>query len=124
METVLTTDGLDYLLDLHLQKIGYDNGYWVTMRVFKIEPDRGRPFGIQYSLTLHDQNDDRVLGFDNSHAVDVTTGPSRRSRRQEAFDHIDRRGRPSVPYEFTTPYQLVQDFFEAVDAILQEEGMS
>ena len=66
-------DGLEYLLDLHLSKIGYDNGYWVTMRIVEIAPDSGRPFGVQYSLTLHDGKDDRVLGFDNSHSMDIAT---------------------------------------------------
>ena len=118
-----SVSGIDYLLDLHLSKIGYDNGYWVTMRVFKIEPDVGRPFGLQYSLTLHDPNDDRVLGFDNANAIDVTSGPARNSRRPEPFDHIDRRGRRSIPYDFTTPYKLVEDFFNAVEEALKQEGM-
>ncbi len=60
-------DGLDQLLDLQLAKIGYDSGYWVTIRVVKIAPDAGRPFGHQYAPTLHDHNDDRVRGVDNSH---------------------------------------------------------
>jgi len=118
-----TGDGVEYLLDLHLSKIGYENGYWATIRVFKIEPDAGRPVGLQYSLTLHDQNDDRVLGFDNSHPIDVATGPARKSRRPSLYDHIDRRGCRSIPYEFTTPYKLLEDFFKAVDEILKQEGM-
>ena len=116
-------DGLEYLLDLHLSKIGYDNGYWVTMRIVEIAPDSGRPFGVQYSLTLHDGKDDRVLGFDNSHSMDIATGPARKSKRPDAFDHIDRRGRNSIPYKFTTPYKLIEDFFVAVDEVLKQEGM-
>jgi hypothetical protein len=118
-----SVSGIDYLFDLHRTKIGYDNGYWVTMRVFKVQPDAGRPLGLQYSLTLHDPNGDRVLGFDNSHAIDVATGPARKSRRPVTFDHIDRRGRRSVPYEFTTPYKLVEDFFNAVEEALKQEDM-
>ena len=116
-------DGLEYLLDLHLSKIGYDNGYWVTMRIVEIAPDSGRPFGVQYSLTLHDGKDDRVLGFDNSHSIDIATGPARKSKRPDAFDHIDQRGRNSIPYKFTTPYKLIEDFFVAVDEVLKQEGM-
>ena len=116
-------DGLEYLLDLHLSKIGYDNGYWVTMRIVEIAPDSGRPFGVQYSLTLHDDKDDRVLGFDNSHSMDMATGPARKSKRPDAFDPIDRRGRNSIPYKFTTPYKLIEDFFVAVDEVLKQEGM-
>lgn len=117
-------EGRDYLLDLHLSRIGYDNGYWVTIRVFEIEPDEGRPHGLQYSVTLHDENDARILGYDNSHAVDVATGPARKSRKPKRFDHIDRRGRKSVPYEFTTPFQLLADFFAEVDEILKKEGVT
>jgi len=116
-------EGWDYILDLHRKKIGYDNGYWVTMRVTKVAPSEGRPHGVKYALTLHDENDDRVLGYDNSHAVDVATGPARKSARPKRFDHIDRRGKPSVPYNFTTPYKLVEDFFAHVDRVLKEEGV-
>ena len=113
-----------YLLELHTSKIGYDNGYWVSIRAFEIAPDAGRPHGLQYSLTLHDENGERLLGFDNSHAVGTATGPARKSRRPRAFDHIDQRGRRSVPYRFTTPLQLLEDFFAAVDEILNKEGVS
>lgn len=116
-------EGWDYILDLHRQKIGYDNGYWVTIRAISVEADEGRPHGLQYSLTLHDENDDRVLGYDNSHGVDVATGPARKSKRVMPYDHIDRRGKRSVPYKFTTPFKLVEDFFADVERILKEEGL-
>jgi len=77
-----------------------------------------------YALTLHDENDDRILGYDNSHSVDVATGPAKKTSRPVAFDHMDRRGKKSVPYEFTTPFKLVEDFFAEVDKILREEGVS
>ena len=64
------------------------------------------------------------LGYDNSHAVDVAAGPAKKSRRPKAFDHIDRRGKKSVAYQFTTPFQLVADFFAEVEKILKEEGTS
>jgi hypothetical protein len=117
-------DGWDFILDLHRQKIGYENGYWVTIRATRVVPDEGRPHGLQYSLTLHDENDDRVLGYDNSHPIEVATGPGSKARRPKAFDHIDRRGRRSIPYEFTTPYKLVEDFFAEVEKILKEESGS
>ena len=117
-------EGWDYLLDLHRQKIGYDNGYWVTIRATRVPPDEGRPHGVQYALTLHDEHDDRILGYDNSHAADVATGPAKKSKRPKTFDHIDRRGKRSVPYEFTTPFKLVADFFAEVEKILKEEGVS
>jgi Family of unknown function (DUF6516) len=117
-------EGWDYFLDLHLYKIGYENGYWVTIRVTKVEPDEGRPHGLQYALSLHDENDDRVLGYDNAHPVDVATGPAQKSKRPKAHDHIDRRGGRRKPYKFTTPFKLLEDFFADVDEILKKEGVS
>jgi hypothetical protein len=114
-------EGLDYFLDLHLSRIGYDNGYWVAIRAVRVEPDAARPHGLQYSLTLHDEDGDRILGYDNSHRVDAATGPARKSRRPAALDHIDRKRRRSVPYRFTTPFKLLEDFFAAVDDILRKE---
>jgi|SRR6187402_1437785 hypothetical protein len=116
-------EGWDYILELHGQKIGYEDGYWVAIRVTRVEPDAGRPHGLQYSLTLHDENDDRLLGYDNSHAIDAASGPARKSRRPAPFDHIDRRGKRSAPYAFTTPFKLVQDFFAEVERVLKQEGV-
>jgi uncharacterized protein DUF6516 len=113
-------EGWDYLLELHGFRIGYDNGYWVAIRVVRVEPDEQRPHGLQYSLTLHDENGERVLGYDNSHVVDAASGPARRSKRSTRSDHVDRRGRRSLPYAFTTPFKLLEDFFAEVNEILKE----
>lgn len=121
----LSADEREYFLGLNRQWIGYDNGYWVTFRVQAVDASPERPHGFQYSFSLHDANDERVLGYNNAHAVDAATGPARRSKRPEAWDHITRRGKgKSVPYKFTTPYQLVADFFAEVDEILRKEGVT
>jgi len=116
-------EGRDYFLNLNRQWIGYENGYWATFRVTAVEVSEERPHGFQYSLSLHDENDDRVLGYNNAHAVDVATGPARKSKRPKAYDHINRRGRRTVPYVFTSPYNLVADFLADVDEILKKEGV-
>jgi hypothetical protein len=54
--------------------------------------------------------------------VDTATGPARKSKRPTAYDHIDRKGRRSIPYVFTTPFQLLEDFFAAVNNVLRKEG--
>jgi hypothetical protein len=115
---------LAYVLDLHRQRIGYEKGYWATFRFLRVPPDEGRPHGLQYSLSLHDENDDRLLGYNNAHLVDVGGGPSKKSRRPKEFDHINWRGKKPVPYKFTTPLNLLKDFFADVDKILKEEGVS
>src|SRR5262245_6999506 len=116
--------GNEYFLSLNRQWIGYEKGFWVTFRVRVVEVSPERPHGFEYSLSLHDASDDRVLGFNNAHAVDVASGPARKSKRPVAFDHINRRGRRPVPYLFTTPYKLLADFFAEVDKILKKEGVS
>jgi hypothetical protein len=116
-------EGWDYFLDLDGQTIAYDNGYWATFRVKSVPRSEGRPRGIQYSLSLHDENSHRLLGYNNAHAADVATGPARKSKRPKAFDHINRRGRKPVAYAFTTPFKLLEDFFADVDRILREEGV-
>ena len=112
----------DHFLGFHRRLIGYDNGYWVTFRVTLVAPSLERPHGFQYSLSLHDANDDRVLGY--AHGVGTGSGPAKKSSRHVAYDHINRRGRRPVPYKFTTPYRLLEDFFTEVDTILNKEGVS
>jgi hypothetical protein len=112
----------EYFLGLDRQWIGYEKGYWATFRVSEVETSEERPHGFQYSLSLHDANDDRVLGYNNAHGVDVGSGPSRKSGRPKAFDHINRRGRKPVPYQFKSPYELVSDFLGEVERILKKEG--
>jgi uncharacterized protein DUF6516 len=116
--------GEEYFLSLNRQWIRYEKDFWVTIRVRLVEVSPERPHGFEYSLSLHDANDDRVLGFKNAHRVDVATGPARKSKRPVALDHINRRGRRPVPYAFTTPYKLLEDFFAEVDKILKKEGVS
>ena len=117
------SEGWDYFLDLDRQWIGYGKGYWATFRVSTVPPSEERPHGLQYSLSLHDETDDRLLGYNNAHTVDVATGPARKSKRPKELDHINRRGRYPVPYKFSTPFKLLEDFFADVDKILKEEGV-
>ena len=103
-------DDFRYLLELHRFTAGYDNGFWVTMRVFRVPPNQKRPHGLQYALRLHDRTDARVLGYGNAHVVDEGTGPARRSRSSVTADHIHRPGKKRVPYDFASPTQLLEDF--------------
>jgi hypothetical protein len=115
-------DEREYFLGLNRQWIGYE--YWVKFRVTAVEASAERPHGLQYSFSLHDANDERILGYNNARPVDAATGPARRSKRPTAWDHTTRRGKSkSVPYTFESPYQLVADFFAEVDEILKKEGV-
>ena len=95
-------------------------GFWITMRFSEVEADEGRPHGLMYAVSLHGPSDDRIIGYDNAHRPDVFSGPSGRARQRElAFDHRHVRGKVTV-YNFTTPLQLLSDFWDDVERILAE----
>jgi hypothetical protein len=110
---------LDALLDLHGEILVQDGGYWVKIEAWTVEPKEGIPHGIRYSLTLHDPNGTRVLGYDNSHAIGA---PKKgfAGRRLE-YDHVHRHAKDKgAPYEFSGADQLLKDFFKEVDKVLKE----
>ncbi len=112
--------GLDTLLDLDGQIIDQGDGYWVKIEVRKLKGSTdARPHGIRYSLTLHDPDGTRILGYDNAHAV-VSNRRGRHSQDHK-FDHRHQYGqRDASTYEFANAYQLLKDFFQDVDMILRE----
>ena len=72
-EYELAFDGAEYL---------FEAGYWVKIEVKRTAPTAQRPHGLSYSLTLHDPEGVRLLGFDNAHglrcgAAATGQGPSR-----------------------------------------------
>jgi hypothetical protein len=59
---------LDTLLHLDGEVFPMDNGYWTKFEVKRIRTNKNIPHGIKYSLTFHDHNNKRIIGFDNAHA--------------------------------------------------------
>ena len=57
------------LLELNGFIIEQKYGYWVKFEVSLTDISLKRPHGIRYSLTLHNKDGQRVLGYDNAHAV-------------------------------------------------------
>ena len=112
--------GLERLLDLDglLAEVG--GGFWVKIVAKRVPPDRARPHGIAYALTLHDPTGERMFGIDNAHAVRMTRGPAVRQRSER--DHLHRREtvRPSRYRDADT---LLDDFGREVEAILRREGI-
>ena len=112
--------GLDTLLDLDGVIIEQKYGYWVKFNVSLTDVSPERPHGIRYSLTLHDQYGQRVMGYDNAHAV---RSPRRNkyAGQKNKFDHFHSHQKDKgTPYEFQDAYQLIHDFFESVDRVLAE----
>ena len=58
--------GLETLLDFDGNVFGLNKGYWVKFDVHRVVPNEHIPHGISYSLTLHDRNNIRIIGFDNA----------------------------------------------------------
>ena len=77
------------------------------------------PHGVRYSLTLHDRHNQRVLGYDNAHAVD--TRRPRFAARRLAWDHIHRQNRVTQ-YTFKSAGQLLEDFWSDVNRIIEAEN--
>jgi hypothetical protein len=71
------------------------------------------PHGIRYSMTLHNRNNVRVIGFDNAHAIKPKSR-KRFSGRKITWDHKHHMERVE-PYEFESPGQLLDDFWVAVN---------
>ena len=82
-----------------------------------------RPHGLRYSLTLHDTNGTRLVGFDNAHIVPTHRG--RYAAAPETADHWHRTGIDAGrPYEFKDAETLIEDFFNEVERVLKERGIS
>lgn len=89
-----------------------DNGYWVKFKVSRTEPNVHIPHGIRYSLTLHDKNNKRVVGYDNAHGI--KTKRKRFSGTRTVWDH-KHSNKQVGPYEFEDALSLMEDFWKDVN---------
>jgi Family of unknown function (DUF6516) len=108
---------LDVLLDLDGQVFVVDpkGGYWVRFVVKRVPASSRKPQGIDYSLTLHGPNGERLVGFDNAHSA-------RGRGRGGPQDHRHRLTTIRA-YEYRDAPTLLVDFWAAVDAMLRERGV-
>jgi hypothetical protein len=113
---------LDTLLDLDGQVFVVDpeGKHWVKFSVKRVDPTIERPHGLSYSLTLHTQSGERLVGFDNAHPVRPTAGPAGKSRKRHDHKH---RLRTLRPYDYKDAETLLADFWAEVDAVLKQRGV-
>ncbi len=113
---------LDALLDLDGQVLFVDpeGKYWVKFVVKRVDASSERPHGLNYSLNLHDEAGERLVGFDNAHSVRGRSGPS--GKKEKPHDH-KHRIRTIKPYEYQDAAALLGDFWGEVDAVLKEKGV-
>ncbi len=118
-----TDHGLEFLLDFDGRIHRLDAGYWLKFEIRRVEPTGERPHGLAYSFTLHARNGTRLVGFDNAHGVEPIGSRFKRSR--ETSDHWHRTETdPGRPYRWKDAATLIDDFFDAVEAVLAERGVS
>ena len=116
--------GIATLVELNGQIISQENGYWIKIEAWRVEPNRYVPHGIRYSLTLHEPYGTRVMGYDNAHAVRLPK-KFKYSGNRLPYDHRHRYvSDKGVPYEFKDAHQLLADFFNEVDRLLKDIGDS
>jgi hypothetical protein len=113
----LRDPSLDTLLDLDGQVLAVDpeGGHWVRFVVTRVPPSPEKSHGLDYSLTLHGPEGERLAGFDNAH-------PVVRQRRGGSQDHRH-RFRTVKPYDYRDAATLLADFWAEVDAVLKDRGV-
>jgi hypothetical protein len=108
LDVLLDLDGLVFVVDPA-------GGHWVKFVARRVPISPERPHGIDYSLTLHGPDGERLVGFDNAHQVG-------RQRHREARDHRHRLGTLKA-YAYRDAATLLADFWSMVDAVLRERGV-
>jgi hypothetical protein len=113
---------LDTLLDLDGQVLVLDEEgeYWVKFEVKRVAVTPQRPHGLYHSLTLHGQENERLIGFDNAHATRQSAGPGGKARG--TYDHRH-RFHTIRQYQNRDAAALLTDFWIEVDTVLRERGV-
>lgn len=103
---------LETLLDLDGHVFFQPTGEWTKIEARRVEASEGCPHGVKYSLTLHRRSGERLLGYDNAHAVDT--------HRKIEWDHkhIEEK---ILPYKYVDAGTLLADFFADVNRWLEDE---
>ena len=115
-------DTLEFLLAFNGRVHRYAGGYWLKFEITKVKASEERPHGLDYSFTLHGPDNQRLIGFDNAHAVPAKG--SRFKKRPKAMDHWHRTGTDEGrPYDFKDAATLIDDFFDEVERVLKEYGI-
>jgi hypothetical protein len=107
---------LDTLLELNGQVLVIDEaGYWVKFVVHEVPASANKPHGLDYSLTLHGVEGDRLVGFDNAHPVAGRP-------RGAGYDHKHRL-HTVRPHDYTDAAALLAAFWREVESVMRERGV-
>ncbi len=95
-------------------------GFWVEISAREVPAGTQRPHGIDYSLCLFSPRDQRLLCFDNAHAVSSGRKPSRKTAKTNDHYHVEGK---TKPYEYVDAETLLTDFWTEVDKVLKAKGV-
>lgn len=113
---------LDFLLAFDGRRHFFADGSYLKFAIKKGPVTRSRPHGLRYAFSLHDADGVRLLGYDNAHAVKA---PGGRKKRAVEADHWHRGpGDKGVPYRFESSEKLLDDFFDEVEKVMAERGVT
>jgi len=87
----------------------------VRFVVKRVPASAEKPHGLDYSLTLHGPDGERLVGFDNAH-------PTGKQKRGAPQDHRHRLKNVKA-YDYEDAATLLADFWAMVDAVLRERGV-
>jgi hypothetical protein len=110
LDTLLLLDGERFVVDA-------DGMCWVKFAVKQVVASNERPHGLRYSLTLHDEDGERLVGFDNAHPIRESEGPGAETRIQ--YDHRHSGDRVRF-YSYQDAATLLADFWAEVEVVLQK----
>ena len=91
--------------------------YRIKITAKRTDVTAERPHGLRYSLTLHDADNERILGFDNAHPVRARKGPG--GKKHRFHDHRHRYDKTHV-YHFVDTATLITDFYKAVVSVFKQ----
>ncbi len=113
---VVADDAIYRLLAYDRHRYRLENGWSIRFQVKLTPVSAGRPHGVKYSLTLHDADGRRLLGFDNAHGIP----------KASAYDHQHRFRSTDAPhtYAYRSGDELIADFFDAVERACAADGVT
>lgn len=111
LDTLLHLDGVSYVVD---------GPFWVKFEAKQVPVTPEKPHGLDYSITLHDGDGQRIFGFDNAHAISEGSGPGAKTRIE--YDHSHKGERVRF-YDYKDAVTLLTDFWTEADKILKERSI-
>lgn len=112
LDNLLALDGERFIID-------EKHGLWVKFEA-KETSFLTRKSGVRYSLTLHNREGKRLLGFDNAHPVEF--GGKNKVAPSRIYEHFHDEKENIHPYFYQNAAQLIEDFWLAVENLIQTVG--